>query len=434
MPTDKPSRREEIAAFRLGIVGDLLTCDLTRGELTLALKERAERRYRPPGAETTRTYSWKTLQRWYYAAQRGPRALKPRPRRRGNALALTADQRALILEVRRAYPSASAELILSELVRQGIIDRGTVSVSTVRRLLRHADLPRGSNNRAQRRRLRWTSPRPGYLWHADVCHIFAYGVDGIRRHYCVHGILDDHSRALVALEVRATETERDLLEVLASALLRHPAPAVFFVDNGSCYRGNVLSTACQRLGIRLVHAKPYDPEARGKMERLWRTMRQQCTDHLGPVREDAEVSKAVHAWMDAYHRRPHGGLMGKQPLKVYREGIQGRPHSPAELARALEITAKRRVAKDATLSVDGALYEVGGHLAGKTLTVRTCGLTGAVLGATYQDRDVPIGPCDPTANQRRSRPAVTEEAPRTDLPFHPVAGLIEAARSEDLHD
>ena len=41
------------------------------------------------------------------------------------------------------------------------------------------------------------------------------------------------------------------------------------------YRGEVLITVCHRLGIVLLHAKPYDPQARGKMERFWRTLREQ---------------------------------------------------------------------------------------------------------------------------------------------------------------
>ncbi|MBT3218074.1 MAG: hypothetical protein HN348_03205 [Proteobacteria bacterium] len=49
-------------------------------------------------------------------------------------------------------------------------------------------------------------------------------------------------------------------------MLRFPAPDVFFLDNGSCYRGELLALVCQRLGIRLVHAQPRDPEARGKRE------------------------------------------------------------------------------------------------------------------------------------------------------------------------
>lgn len=70
----------------------------------------------------------------------------------------------------------------------------------------------------------------------------------------------------MALEARDAEREVDLLSVLCGALLRFPAPDVFYVDNGACYRGDTLRLALDRLGIRLVHPQPYDPQARGKME------------------------------------------------------------------------------------------------------------------------------------------------------------------------
>ena len=432
-----PSHREAIAAFRLGIVGDLLVRELARGELTAELKARAQQRYRPPGSATTRTYHWKTLQSWLLAARKGSSRLQPQSRARGFALALDDEQQQTLLNVRRAHPTASAELILSEAVRHGVVAANAVSVSTLRRLFRAHDLSRDSLNRAGRRaaRRRWSARRAGDLWHADVCHVAVTTFEGRRRTWRVHALVDDRSRYIIALEVHSTEAERDLLEVFCLGLLRHPAPGVFFVDNGSCYRGDVLVSVTQKLDIRLVHARPYDPEARGLMERLWRTMRQQCTDHLGPIETAAELSSALWAWMDAYHRRPHGGLMGRRPRDVYLEEPRGTPILTAKvLSRALEITVRRRVRKDATLSVDGALFETEGWLAGKTLELRRCGLIGEVLGARYDQRDVPIGPCDPVVNATRARPTPADAAdakPPEDLPFHPVQGWLAAAREDD---
>lgn len=434
MPNLEPSPREAVAAFRLGIVGDLLARALDRGELRAELIARAQHRYRPPGSPTTRRYHWKTLQRWLYQARQGAQRLQPAPRDRGHALVLDNTQRETLLEIRRSFPSASAELILGEAVRNGVVANGQLSVSTLRRLFHDHDLSRTSLNRATRRALRrkWQADKVGQIWHSDVCHVTVTGLDGRRHAWRVHGLLDDFSRFCPRLEVRETEMERDLLEVFTTGLLGHPAPSVFFVDNGSCYSGNVLAAACQRLGIRLVHAAPYDPESRGKMERFWRTMRQQCTDHLGPV-DGHGLAQALLAWLDAYHRRPHGGQMGRRPIVVYREGCRSLPAplSDTALARALEMTVKRRVRKDGTLSVDGVVYEVGGWLGGKTIEVRVCGLSGTVLGARYQEQVVPVAPCDPVANSHRSRPQADEPQPRRDLPFNPVAGWLAAARAKE---
>jgi hypothetical protein len=50
----------------------------------------------------------------------------------------------LVCDVRREHPSASAELILATLVRQGRVREGAVSAATVRRLLAERGLDRVS--------------------------------------------------------------------------------------------------------------------------------------------------------------------------------------------------------------------------------------------------------------------------------------------------
>ena len=156
-PFPEPSRAEAVALFRLGVVGDLLARDLDAGELQDELIARAQQRYRPPGSASSRTYHWKTLQCWYYLAkQRGLTALMPASRKKGSALALTDDQRELLVQIGHEHPSAAADLILATAVGQGVIAEGQVSVSTLRRLFVQHNVARGPANRAERRqRRRW---------------------------------------------------------------------------------------------------------------------------------------------------------------------------------------------------------------------------------------------------------------------------------------
>ena len=440
MKTPTPSRREEIALFRLGVVGDLLARDLRPGELQAELQERALRRYRPPGAKRTRTYHWKTLQRWYHAAKkRSPRALEPASRSKGHGRALSPEQRELLLAMRRHHRSAAAELILKEAVRHGVVAEGQVSLSTVRRLYRDAGLSRVSRKRADRadvQRRRWQAAKPGDLWHADVCHLMLS--EG--RRALVHGFLDDASRFFVALAARAHEQERDMLEVFCGALLKHPPPRTLYLDNGSCYRGDVLRLVCKRLGIHLVHAQPHSPESRGKMERVWRTLRQRCTDHLSPTASLHQVDVALWSWLDVdYHRRPHAALLGATPRRRYLEGLgrSRRPITPAELARALESEVRRQVRKDGTFVVEKVVYEaIGHHLAGKRIDVVADALTGRAIRAGYRGVPVRFGLCDAVANRSRprpgrKRPGVPDEPIDAETPFDPIAGLLQKAREDD---
>lgn len=435
MKMPEPSKAEAMALFRLGIVGDLLARDLSAGELQAELVARAAERYRPPGAVASRPFHWKTLQSWYYAAKRGGHlALIPASRRQGFALGLSAEQRDLLVQIRTEHPSAAANLILDTAVRQGVVEAGQVSVSTLRRLFAEVGVPRLSANRAQRRdRRRWEASRVGALWHGDVCHVWLRDLAGKPRKVYVHGLLDDLSRYVVGLEARDTEREVDALSVLCSAILRFPSPDGLYLDNGACYRGDKLALACARLDVKLIHAQPYDPQSRGKMERFWRTLRQRCTDHLPRGSSLQDVNAALLAFLDAdYHIRPHSSLMGENPLKRFQAGLAGlpRPRTPKELARALEITVRRRVAGDATFTVDGRTFEVRGrHLAHKIIDVVVDPFDGVVLRALYHDAVVVVGACDPALNRSRRR-ATPDEPPVPTVPFDPIAALLARARKE----
>jgi transposase InsO family protein len=435
IPLPNPNRSEAQALFRHAIVGDLVVSDLPRGALQDELKRRALQRYRPPGASASRTYHWKTLQRWLLAAREGLAALQPASRRRGFALGLDDEARELLLDMRREHPNAAADLLLDAAVRHGAVPKDALSLPTLRRLYAQEDLARVSRRpraaRARDRR-RWETDRVGRVWHADVCHVWRRRPDGGAEKVYVHALLDDHSRYVLAIKACVAETENDLLELLVETLLRYPACEVLYVDNGSTYRGDLLTLALDRLDIRLVHAAPYDPEARGKMERFWRTLRQRLLDLDEAPHTLHELNAALLAWLDTdYHRRPHGGLMGDTPGRRFRAGLADlpSPKSAAQLALALEVSRTAKVRKDATFSVDGTLYEVRGrHLAGKTVQVSLDPFTDKLLRVQHDGADVPYAPCDARANARRGRGEPTEPAPPSTSRFQRIADVLQAAR------
>ncbi|MFZ5786821.1 MAG: DDE-type integrase/transposase/recombinase, partial [Acidobacteriota bacterium] len=263
---------EEVALFRSEVIGGLARRDLDRGELRLELVALAGKRFRPPGRPHTRTFSVPTLERWYYAyRRRGLEALRPAARSdRGRARGLAPEVRELLLDVRREYPSASVPLILRTLVTDGRLADGAVSAATLRRLYVDHGLDRVPlrDGAGRKTRLRWQADRPGALWHGDVCHGAALMINSRPHPLRIHALLDDASRYVPVIEARHQEREADMLDLLVRALRRHGAPCALYLDNGPTYVGDILRLGCERLGITLLHAKPHDPSARGKMERF----------------------------------------------------------------------------------------------------------------------------------------------------------------------
>ena len=402
---------EAIALFRVQIVGSLSTADLRHGELRAELRRLSKLRHTPPGALRSRRFGVSTLERWLYAYKAGGlAALEPRRRGdAGHARSLTADQRQLLCDIRRAHPSASAELIVRTLVADGRLESGQVSASTVRRLFREHHLPRlprkAQYSHAARRR--WQAECAGHLWHADVCHGPTLQLAGVRTPLRIHAILDDASRYVVALAVFSTEREADMLELTVRALQRWgAAPATFYLDNGSTYSGQMLATACARLGIALRHARPHDPEARGKMERFWRTMREGCLDHLGSVARLHDVQVRLLAWLDThYHKAPHAGLMGRAPDTVW-AGREINEVDDARLKAAMTAHGRRRVRKDGTLSVGGVDWETDhGFLAGRLVRIeRNLAEPTEPPVLVHEGQRHELRIVDPVANGRRRRP------------------------------
>jgi transposase InsO family protein len=419
---------EAVALFRAEVIGGLARRELSRGELAAALRDLAKLRFRPPGSDVTKRIAASTLERWYYRYRRGGlAALRPAPRSdRGRARALTAAQRTLVVEIRREHPMASAPLILRTLVTDGRLPADAVSATTVGRLLREAGLPRGARPDGHTR-LRWQAEHPGALWHGDVCHGPALRIGGTTRPLRIHALLDDASRFVVALEAHHTEREADMFGIFLGALRRHGAPDALYLDNGSTYRGDALRVACERLEVTLLHARPYDAPARGKMERFWRTLREGCLDHIGTLTSRHDVQARLIAFLDVhYHKAPHGGLLGKTPAEVWAgANTSTRPVDETELTAALTVRARRRVRKDGTLDIGGVPWQLDqGFLAGCLVTVAV-DMTGAEVPFVEHDaRRYFLRPVDLVAasRTRRKRPAAD---PTAAAPFDPAGALLD---------
>jgi len=412
--------------FRASIVGAIVQREMSRGELAIAIRALAQCRYRPPGRRVSKQYGISTLERWFYAYRRGGlEALRPSPRSdRGRARELTAEQRALLLEIRREHPTASVPLIIRTLVADGRLAKAAVSSTTVQRLYREAGLTRGVRPDGHTR-LRWQADHPGALWHGDVCHGPSLRVGQTTKPLRIHALLDDASRFVVALEAHHSEREDDMLGIFLRALRTHGAPDALYLDNGSTYRGEALRLACERLDVTLLHARPGDAPARGKMERFWRTLRQGCLDHIGTMTSLHDVQARLLAFLDAhYHEAPHGGLFGKAPADVW-QGVRLRTVEEKTLAVALTTRARRRVRRDGTLDVDGTSWQLDqSFLAGAIVTV-AIDMTGSAAPVVEHDgRRYPLRPVDAVA-AGKTRRKLRETPPTSNVAFDPPGALLD---------
>ncbi len=322
-------------------------------------------------------------------------------------------------------------LILRTLVLDGRLGKGAVSPATVRRLFAEKGLDRVPlrDGAGAHTRLRWQAAARMALWHGDVCHGPAIVIGGKSRPLRIHALLDDASRFVVALEAHHTEREVDMLGLFVRAVRRFGLPDALYLDNGSTYSGVALRLACERLGVTLIHAAPYDAQARGKMERLWRDIREGsgasilCTTSLcacGPGSTSITTRRRTRGCGAA----PPASFSPKRP----RVSTGSTRTSSAQRSR---YASARRVRRDTTLSVDGKDYELDqGYLAGRIVTVARCLVDDKTPWVEHEGKRLPLHPVDAVANATRKRarrrpPGAA--APVKHVPFDPPGALLDKA-------
>ena len=150
---------------------------------------------------------------------------------------------------------------------------------------------------------RFEAARPNELWTGDALH--GPHVGG-RKTY-LFAFLDDHSRAIMGHRFGFAEDTVRLAAALRPALGSRGVPDGIYVDNGSAFVDAWLLRACAKLGIRLIHSTPGRPQGRGKIERYFRTVREQfLVEITGEPRRATRAGIRSPTWTSSTGCSPPG--------------------------------------------------------------------------------------------------------------------------------
>jgi transposase InsO family protein len=419
--------RNQEALFRHAILGDILSRKPRRGQLRPALKQLAQQTYQDHHGRSRRV-AYKTLEEWYYKyCSGGFDALKPRPRKdRHKSRVLAEDLQQLVLDMKREDPGRTAHLILRELELAGRIRAGQASVSSVQRLLHRNGLsvPRLEWDHAAR--YRWEVSACGELWQADALHgpMLMNPATGRNQRVIVFGLIDDRSRLIPYLEGGFSETEQRFLAVLYQAMARRGIVRKLLLDNHASFSGYDLRLLCARLGIHLVHSRPGDAPSKGKIERLWRTLRSQLIERLNLERVTTidEFNLRLWTWVETeYHHQPHSSLAGRTPLEVWESDTDQirwvEDHGQFEQGFYGEV--ERLVRNDSTVQWRSVFYEVPPYLRRQRVRLRYALLDSTRVSVLDGGTEIPLRRVQPVDNAYRSRaavaPAASDNPPKTGL-------------------
>lgn len=358
-------RAREVGLFRYGLIQDALDPALSTKQRGALVRATAARSHPGPFGTPMRV-SRASLDRWIrdYRA-RGFAALVPAPRR---VLANTpAEVLELAVALKKEAPDRTAAQVAVVLAAYNGF---APSARTLQRHFAAAGLTRRRRDGAPLAVFgRFEAAQPNVRWVGDALH----GPHIAGRKAILIAFIDDHSRAVVAARWGYAENAIALRETLKLALAARGCPAQCYVDNGAMFIDGGLRRACAVLGIRLTHSQPGKPAGRGKIERFFRTVRDQFLveiagspdDPAGTIVADlAELNALFTAWVEqVYHRRVHTET-DMAPLERFLADGAPVPTPAALLTEAFRWSQWRTVTKTATVSLQGNHYEVDAALAG----------------------------------------------------------------------
>lgn len=367
---------EQIALFRYGIIADFVHLAPGTKGLYALIRKKAALEYAIPGSRRRRVAE-ETIRSWLKKYRRdGFDGLLPKTRNdRGKPRRLPLEVADVLLAVKEKEPELTVPLTIKKARKTGMIpDDIRLPESTVYKLFARHGLS-GKQKSAAKDHRRFAFQYAGDLFMADVMHgPSVMGEKGRKRKTYLIAFIDDATRVIPYAEFAFSENTAAFMKVFKDAILRRGIPTRLFVDNGSAFRSTHLRLICAKLGITLIHSRPYHAESRGKIERWFRTIRLQFLPILSQREMSSlqAINQALWTYIEIeYHRTPHRTL-GESPLDRWAKvGQRVRyPEPGVDLDDLFLFEAKRKVQKDRTVSLNGLLYEVDASLVGETVTLR----------------------------------------------------------------
>jgi len=417
-------RHRDIALFRYSLIREAADLSLSAVERGRLVRYLATRDHVGPHGDRVRV-GRSTLDRWIRAWRTGGfDALVPEAR------AAEAKTPAPILELAVALKLERPGRTATQVCRIIAADQGWApSARTVQRLFERQGLNVRPDGQPPEVFGRFEKEVTNVLWTGDALH----GPNIASRKVYLLAFIDDHSRLLVGYRWCHAEDTVRLEAALRAGLAARGIPGGIYVDNGSAFASKPLLRACASLGIRLTHSTPRRPEGRGKIERFFRTVRDQFLIEIdvSPPADLAEMNRLFAAWVEGvYHRSVHSET-GQTPFARF-DVTAVRFPTPAELHEAFLWSETRTVTKVATVSLHGNHYQVDAALAGQRVELVFDPFDLTRIDVRLHGR--PMGAAVPQHIGRHAHPTArpdptTESFPATGIDY---LRLVETQRDRDL--
>lgn len=179
------------------------------------------------------------------------------------------------IRLRREVPFRSVPTIIRILEPEGKVEPGALKRSTLQRALAGAGYSTAmmkmyhDNGYGSQRFQR--VHRCG-LWQGDIKYGPTLKIGGKVQPTYLSCLIDDATRHIIHAQFYGDMEQTIVEDTMKKGIQKYGIPRRIYFDNGSQYRTHWMKRACGLLGIRLLYAKPRNPQGKGKQERFNHTV------------------------------------------------------------------------------------------------------------------------------------------------------------------
>lgn len=324
-----------------------------------------------------RQFTWKTIQTWLWRyktygvthMENKPRADKGKIRKVPLEQVAEAVQKVL---PKLHGPDPQLAAVYRLCIEEGLLTRSQVAPNTFRRIVKEYELLKPEQDCSKKLRLAFAKAHANEMWQADTL-IGAYiQHEGTSVQTRLIAFLDDASRVCCHGQFFLAENVDTLIEAFRAAFYKRGVPQSLYVDNGSIYTSKEIIQICARVGCLLHHTPVRDGAAKGKIERFFRTVRDQFLSRALDLSSLEALNRQFIAWAEEdYNARTHS-VLGMSPLDRFaldRSRVRYLPPNGAN-DELFFVEEERHVRADNTFSFKALRFEAPRHLPDRTIQIR----------------------------------------------------------------
>lgn len=321
-------------------------------------------------------FTWRTIETWFCRYRKwGITSMQKKERSdKGKTRKVSAEQLLEAIEQVRGLfrdPHPKKRHIYRAAIERGLIRPETVSLTSFYRLVNGLELLKPDSE--NKRRLAFSKQYANQMWQADTMFgPYVPDSNGGKIQTKLIAFIDDASRVICHGEFFFSETSETLLNALRSALYKRGVPEQLYVDNGAIYSCKEIMLTCARLGVILSHAPVRDGAAKGKIERFFRTVREQFLSRNLNLSSLETLNKAFTLWVeDEYNSKTHSTLQMK-PIDRFGLDLKRIRFLPVCSAtdEIFFVEEDRSVGPDNTFPLKKIRFETPAGLANRKIQVR----------------------------------------------------------------